>query len=75
MADFCKQCSLELFGEDFGDMAGIVTPEEEAQDLAANVLCEGCGPTRVNDAGECLYHKDRTMAECYADMVKSVPSS
>lgn len=54
MASFCKQCSEDLLGEDYGDMAEIVSEEEEAKGLMALVLCEGCGPIQVNRAGECL---------------------
>lgn len=67
MADYCKQCSMEIFGEDFRELASIVSLQEEAEGLAANVLCEACGPTKVNNAGECLYHQGRTSQECYAD--------
>jgi len=56
MADYCKQCSIELFGEDFKDLAELVTFEEEAKHLVATVMCEGRGPTDVNRAGECLWH-------------------
>lgn len=63
MADFCKQCSIEIFGFDSRDMAEIVSKQEEVEGLAANVLCEGCGPTQVDSAGECLFHKT-TSAEC-----------
>ncbi len=44
MSDFCSECSLRDFGEDFGDMAGIARPGE----LVA-VLCEGCGATIMVD--------------------------
>ncbi len=54
MADFCRQCSLDEFGKDFGDLAQITTPEEEAQGLYAVVLCEGCGPIQVTAKGMCL---------------------
>ena len=54
MADFCKQCSIEIFGTDFGDLAGISTPEDTANGMYAVVLCEDCGPCQVNHAGECI---------------------
>lgn len=38
MADFCYECSERIFGEDFGDLAGLCSRGE-----AARVLCEGCG--------------------------------
>lgn len=50
MADFCKQCSIKLFGEDFGDLSDLL----EDDDNWADVLCEGCGRTRVDRAGKCI---------------------
>jgi hypothetical protein len=53
MADFCKQCSIDLFGEDFKDFV-----YKRDTDLPAGmgwgVICEGCGMTVVNDDGECI---------------------
>ena len=50
MADFCKQCSIDNFGEDFGELAKLGSdPDGE---YAA--LCEGCGATYVNHSGECV---------------------
>lgn len=43
MAEFCQECSIELFGKDLGDFKGLITPEEFHQGLVATVLCEGCG--------------------------------
>jgi len=57
MADFCKQCTEELFGPehaDNNDVQGIISEAEEAEGYMATVLCEGCGPIQVNRAGECL---------------------
>lgn len=51
MADFCKQCSIEIFCEDFNDLAGISTPQDTANKLYAHVLCEGCGPILVDHNG------------------------
>ena len=56
MADFCKQCSEALFTEDFGDMAGLCTAEENERGLFACVLCEGCGATQVTADGTCIHH-------------------
>lgn len=63
MADFCKQCSQDLFGTD-GDFVGIITktmegsndfpPGIDPEDVRAHVLCEGCGFTVVNNKGECV---------------------
>ena len=54
MADFCKQCSEETFGEDFGDLKGLITKEQEEEGYSVSVLCEGCGPAIVNSEGECI---------------------
>lgn len=53
MADFCKQCAMEMFGEDSGDLAGLVSEEDAKLLFVAHVLCEGCGPIAVNRDGEC----------------------
>lgn len=64
MADFCKQCSIEIFGEDTGDLLGLCQEGETVADL-----CEGCGPTRVDPTGACIYHKQAggTAKLCYLD--------
>lgn len=49
MADFCQQCSMDVFGQDFGDLAGLVAPGR-----CAKVLCEGCGITWVSHDGRCI---------------------
>ena len=54
MADFCKQCSIEQFGQDFGDLSGLCTEMDNEHNLYPTVLCEGCGPTQVNYLGECV---------------------
>lgn len=56
MADFCKQCSLETFGEDFGDLQGLTRPIDTLFNLYALVLCEGCGATQVDHTGCCIHH-------------------
>lgn len=56
MADFCKICSINIFGEDFGDMAGISTPEQTADERYLVALCEGCGPCFVDHKGICITH-------------------
>lgn len=53
MADFCKQCSKEIFGRDYRELAALITEDEAKQGLMACVLCEGCGPVQVNIDGEC----------------------
>jgi hypothetical protein len=51
MADFCKACSIDLFGEDFMDHEG---KGELPKDEGWHVICEGCGFILVNNAGECI---------------------
>ncbi len=73
MADFCKQCSIELFGEDFEELAGLSTLTEETDKLGlvVRVLCEGCGATEVNSKGECQFHHNMTQEECFQAGLKS----
>lgn len=53
MADFCKQCSLEIFGKDFGELANLaVGPLEAGHGWQA--LCEDCGWTVVDEEGRCI---------------------
>jgi hypothetical protein len=57
MADFCKQCSIELFGEDSGDLAGLSRPEDTANGMYASAICESCrheGVCQVNHEGTCM---------------------
>ncbi|ANA48942.1 hypothetical protein PaMx35_ORF35 [Pseudomonas phage PaMx35] len=54
MADFCKACSLAMWGEDFGDLAGITKQEDWDNGKACNVICEGCGVIQVDPEGECV---------------------
>lgn len=61
MASFCRQCSIEMFGEDFGDYRR--GEEEKKLDLSLSpdsyffypVICEECGPwCEVDDEGVCI---------------------
>lgn len=54
MADFCKQCSVEMFGQDFGDLANISKEQDTANKKYPVVLCEGCGPIQVDHEGNCI---------------------
>lgn len=54
MADFCKQCSIDNFGQDFKELAGITQQHEWATGKAAQTLCEGCGPIQVDPDGNCV---------------------
>lgn len=54
MSDFCKQCSIDLFGKDFEDLRGLTTPADTDNGLYAPAICEGCGFIQVNHEGECI---------------------
>jgi hypothetical protein len=53
VADFCKQCSVIVWGGVFdpvdNDMAGLCEEDEMVA-----VLCEHCGHIFVNHLGECI---------------------
>lgn len=51
MADFCKQCSLFLFGKDFGDLANLGDGPLD-KDEGYSALCEGCGGVLVDLEGK-----------------------
>lgn len=54
MSDYCRACSEDLFGRDYGEMAGLTSPADWAAGRAAIVLCEGCGPIQVDPDGRCV---------------------
>lgn len=54
MADFCQQCSITGFGEDFGDLKGITKQEDWDKGLSCLVICEGCGGIQVDPDGRCI---------------------
>ena len=54
MANFCKQCSIEMFGKDFGDFKGVSTETNTRNNLFLIALCEGCGPIQVDHSGICI---------------------
>ena len=54
MADFCQQCSEEIFDQDFKELAGITPFDAWNDDKASVVLCEGCGPIQVDPEGRCV---------------------
>jgi hypothetical protein len=55
MADFCQACGVDVWGRDMKDLAGLVTPADVLAGKVAAVLCEGCGPTLVDEHGRCLH--------------------
>jgi len=52
MADYCQECSIEFFGEDLGELAGLGRGKELPEGHGWTALCEGCGPILVDDAGK-----------------------
>lgn len=55
MADFCRQCSAELFGPDLeNDMSGRVTEPEFLGGFVGTGLCEGCAGGEFALDGSCL---------------------
>ena len=58
MADFCYDCTEELFGQKYAinnDMSGLVSKEEyEQYGITVKVLCEGCGFIEVDHRGKRL---------------------
>ena len=54
MADFCQQCSIDNFCEDFGNMAGISSAADTQAGRFARVLCEDCGAIQVDHEGKCV---------------------
>lgn len=61
MADFCRDCSIMMFGKDFKELA---LPEGDKKRGTLKVgegwqaLCESCGPILVNDDGVCMDHDE-----------------
>ena len=51
MANFCRDCSIAMFGRDFGDLAGISTEKDTAEGRYAQTICEGCGFVLVDHNG------------------------
>jgi hypothetical protein len=46
MADFCRDCSIEMFGKDYRELADLCKPGHMVQ-----VICEGCGFIWVDENG------------------------
>lgn len=51
MSDYCQQCSIELFNDDYGDLSALLTTGETRH---REVICEGCGITVVDIMGKCV---------------------
>lgn len=52
MADFCKHCSISLFGSDMKDLADLgPAADTDGRPWFYSVLCETCGPIQVDAKG------------------------
>lgn len=65
MADYCKECSVDLFNSDFKELANLSTEEDTKKGLFANVICEGCGFVQVDHTGKCLGGANCTEGHSY----------
>ena len=54
MADFCKQCSIDMFATDLEDLANITDEADTARGLFHLCICEGCGEALVDHTGKCV---------------------
>ena len=54
MSDFCKQCAEKIFGD--GTPSDFIVNRRGTlgEGEGWRFLCEGCGPTIVDDDGVCL---------------------
>lgn len=74
MADFCLQCSLEVYGEDSRDLADFISVDEDGEivDPYVLALCEGCGYILVDNDGRCsdprcVMHANNGKSKCDLD--------
>jgi len=54
MGDYCKSCSIKLWGKDHKELAGISTKADTDKGMFAPEICENCGHILVNHLGECV---------------------
>jgi hypothetical protein len=54
MADFCRDCSLEMFDKDFRDLACLGDGSKLQPGMGWHCICEGCGFILVDDDGVCI---------------------
>lgn len=53
MANFCYDCSIDMFGDEVtNDFAGLVDKDLVKKGYALPVLCEGCGDIMVDHLGK-----------------------
>jgi hypothetical protein len=63
MADLCRQCSIATFGSDSHDLGWNRNQGVLQDEFGFPALCEGCGVTRVDYAGQCL-DGDSCLGKC-----------
>ena len=68
MVNFCRCCSLETFGEDIGDLAGLCRPDEKV-----HALCEGCDPCWVDHEGLCIDTQHEECKRFYKEFCQEGP--
>lgn len=55
MAEFCKECAHEMWGDEIpSDFKNMITDEQLQDGYVCEVLCEGCGWIYVNEEGKRL---------------------
>ncbi len=54
MADYCLECSISLWGRDYGDLAEQSTVEDTEAGLYTVDICEGCGVIQIDHTGRCV---------------------
>lgn len=54
MADFCHQCTFDMFGEEMAPFNDMVNSKLDDDEMAT-VLCEGCGWINVDRFGRKLH--------------------
>ena len=59
MAEFCKECAYEMWGDEIpSDFKGLLSEEEFEDGYLLPVLCEGCGYIWVDPKGEKVEEKE-----------------
>ncbi len=51
MQGCCQNCSMEIYGEDLGDFAGMMAPALVAEGYGLVADCEFCGQVLVDGNG------------------------
>jgi hypothetical protein len=56
MADYCWQCTIDMFGVKGyrNDLTNLSTKDDTENKKYALTICEGCGPIQVDHTGTCI---------------------